>query len=174
MAHDETHRPDPADRNQEGAPRSEPVDPEREAGPEANPRGVGSGKKVVARLLDGTLVKGYTWNFSPNKPRFHVFPVAEEGTGKPVEVWLRDLKAVFFVHDFEGSPEYDEQKELVEGGRPPGHTLEVTLVDGEVLVGSSLGYDPQRLGFYFFPIDYGSNNQRIFLASGAVKKIRRL
>jgi hypothetical protein len=174
MAHDEVSRPQPADDSDHvGPPRTEAIEPEREAGPGPTTGSAGSGSKVVARLLDGTRIKGHTWNFSPNKPRFHVFPVPEEGTGEPVEVWLRDLKAVFFVHDFEGSPDYDEQKEPVHGGRP-GHTLEVTLADGEVMVGSSIGYDAQRLGFFFFPIDYGSNNQRIFLPSSAVKKIRRV
>ena len=147
--------------------------PESE-GPQPTQADRSSGNQVVAHLLDGKLVKGYTWNFSPNKPRFHVFPAALDDADGPVEVWLKDLKAVFFVRDFAGSAQYKERKEFAEGERAPGHTLEVTFVDGEVLVGSTLGYDPQRLGFFLFPVDYESNNLRIFVVFAAVKKVRRV
>jgi hypothetical protein len=30
-------------------------------------------RKVVARYADGRLVKGYTFDFGPSQPRFHVF-----------------------------------------------------------------------------------------------------
>ena len=33
-----------------------------------------SHRKVVARYLDGRLVKGYTFDFGPAQSRFHVFP----------------------------------------------------------------------------------------------------
>ena len=33
----------------------------------------GNHRKVVARYVDGRLVKGYTFDFAPSQPRFHVF-----------------------------------------------------------------------------------------------------
>jgi len=49
---------------------------------------------------------------------------------------VNDLKAAFIVRDFIGDPSY-EGREIE---RPSGRKVEVTLLDGEVLVGSaSLG-----------------------------------
>jgi hypothetical protein len=173
MERAEPPAPDPDDPPGEGSPVDEPVGPEEGLAPEAEaPAELEN--RVVAHLLDGTLVKGHTWNFAPNKPRFHVFPVAPDEGGEPVEVWFRDLKALFFVRDFAGSPEYEERKAFAEAERAPGHTLEVTFVDGEVLVGSTTGYDPQRLGFFLFPVDDESNNLRIFIVSAAVRRVRRV
>ena len=38
-------------------------------------------------------------------------------------------------------------------------------IDGEVLVGSTLGYDPKRQGFFIFPADPKSNNVRVYIVS---------
>jgi hypothetical protein len=43
-----------------------------------------------------------------------------------------------------------------------------------VLVGSTVGYAPQRLGFFLFPVDPKSNNLRVFVISAAVRKVRFL
>jgi hypothetical protein len=133
-----------------------------------------SGNQVVAHLRDGSLVKGFAWNFSPIKPRFHVFPPGPDAGDGPVEVWLKHVKAVFFVRDLAGSPQHQDRSEFGEAERAPGHTLEVTFVDGEVLVGSTLGYDPGRVGFFLFPVDGTSNNARIFIVFDAVKSVRRV
>lgn len=162
---------DPDDESRDVPSKGEAAESE---GPQPTEADRSSENQVVARFLDGKVIKGYTWNFSPNKPRFHVFPAAPDDADRPVEVWFKDLKAVFFVRDFAGSSQYEERKEFAEGERAPGHTLEVTFVDGEVLVGSTLGYDPQRLGFFLFPVDYESNNVRIFIVFAAVKKVRRV
>ena len=55
--------------------------------------------KVIARFKDGTLIKGNTSDFFPNKARFHITCM----DGKIEKVSLEDLKAVFFVKDFEGN-----------------------------------------------------------------------
>lgn len=102
--------------------------------------------KVVVHYADGRVVKGFTNNFFPNRPTFHLHPVggpADKGT----EVRVADLKAVFFVKDFEGDPAYNEKKTFVEGQSPAGRKVEVTFADGEVLVGATLGYDETRPGF---------------------------
>ena len=129
--------------------------------------------KVVARYVDGRLLKGLTQDFFPNKDRFHLFP-ANQPSGQAMEVTLKDLKAVFVVKDFAGNPAYVERKSFLEGEKPAGRKVEVTFTDGEVLVGSTLGYDLNRPGFFFFPADPGSNNVRVFAVSTAVKKARPL
>jgi len=129
--------------------------------------------KVVVRFAAGDLIKGYTQDFFPNKESFHVFP-AEQSLGKSIEVLIRDLKAIFVVRDFTGSPRYSEQKRFMEGDKISGKRVEVAFTDGEVMVGSTLGYDRNRPGFFLFPADPNSNNIRVFAVSSAIREIRRL
>ncbi len=129
--------------------------------------------KIVARYVDGRVVKGLSQDFFPNKDRFHVYP-ADKTSGETVEILFKELKAVFFVRDFTGNPKYNERKEYVEGEKPSGRKIEVTFKDGEVLVGATLGYDPNRPGFFLFPADPKSNNVRVFAVATAVKKVRFL
>ncbi len=129
--------------------------------------------KVVARYKDGKILKGVTQNFFPNKDRFHLFPV-DNPSGPPAEVLIKDLKAVFIVRDFAGNPEYKERKEFEVGGKTVGTKIEVTFQDGEVIVGSTVGYDLKRQGFFVFPADPQSNNLRAFVVSAAVKDVRQI
>jgi hypothetical protein len=52
--------------------------------------------------------------------------------------------------------------------------VEVTFADGEILVGSTMGYDPNRQGFFLFPVDPKSNNMRVYAVCSAVKQVRNL
>jgi hypothetical protein len=130
--------------------------------------------KIVARYLNGKMVKGFTQDFAPNKPGFHIFPQDSSNPMERVEILLKDLKAVFFVRDFAGRPDYQEHKNHSKGERLPGRVVEVTFNDGEVLVGSTMGYDPKRPGFFIFPVDPQSNNARVFALSKAVRLVRYL
>jgi hypothetical protein len=129
--------------------------------------------KVVARYASGKRVKGFSQDFFPNKDRFHIYPAAKP-SGEAVEVLVKELKAVFFVQDFVGNYLYNERKKYIEGEKPSGRKVEVTFTDGEVLIGSTLGYDPSRPGFFVFPADPKSNNIRVFAITTAVKKVRFL
>jgi len=129
--------------------------------------------KVVARYSDGRIIKGFIQDFLPNKDSFHFFQ-ASKGPGEAIEVFVRELKAIFFVRDFKGNPLYEERKLYMKGEKPSGRKVEVTFVDGEVLAGSTLGYEPKRQGFFIFPVDPKSNNARIFAVSSAVKQVRFL
>ena len=129
--------------------------------------------KVVARYINGRRVKGFSQDFFPNKDRFRVYPAAKP-SGEAVEVLVKELKAIFFVQDFAGNSLYNERKKYIEGEKPSGRKVEVTFMDGEVLVGTTLGYDPSRPGFFLFPADPKSNNIRVFAVTPAVKKVRYL
>lgn len=48
----------------------------------------------------------------------------------------------------------------------------MTFKDGEVLVGTTLGYDPHRSGFFIFPVDPQGNNLRVFAVVKSVAKVR--
>jgi len=129
--------------------------------------------KVVTRYSDGKLIKGFTQDFFPDKERLYLFP-ADNPSGEAIEVSIYDLKAIFMVRDFIGDPIYKERKNYIEGEKPSGRKMEVTFMDGEVLVGSTLGYDPKRQGFFIFPADPKSNNIRVYVVSSAVEKVRYL
>jgi len=129
--------------------------------------------KIVIRYFDGRLFKGYTNDFFPNKPLFHVRPIKSEFSDKGIEVPVIELKAVFFVKDFSGNSAHVELKQFA-GCQIPGRKVEVTFADGEVIVGTTLGYDTTRPGFFVTPVDPESNNLRIFIISTAVSKFRYL
>jgi hypothetical protein len=105
---------------------------------------------------------------------FHITPLESEAGKNPVEVPLERLKAVFFVRDFAGDKTFRERKQLSEGDKPLGRLIEVTCKDGEVIVGTTTGYDPKRPGFFLFPVDGKSNNMKAFIVSVAVAKARFL
>lgn len=122
---------------------------------------------VVVHLPGGTLLKGVTNNFFPNKDRFHL---TDKDTGEVREVPLEGLKAVFFVKGFEGDRSYNERTDVERTGL--GKKMQVDFKDGETLVGYSQGYTPNRPGFFLFPADPQSNNDRIFVVTAATKAAR--
>ena len=127
--------------------------------------------KVVARYLDGRVLKGRTMNFDPQRPSFLLRTLDAPPDAEPTHVRLRDLKAVFFVKDFVGTPDYSERKEF--NMLATGRRLSVRFVDGEVLVGASVTYDAARDGFFLFPADRFSNNEKVFVVAAAVSEVTR-
>jgi hypothetical protein len=126
-------------------------------------------KPVVAHYRDGRIVKGVTNDFLPTKDRFHLLPAGSQPGAIPVEVLISNLKAVFFVFDLKGSPEHKKSNAFE---RPvPGRKIRVVFADGEVMTGTTNGYNPGRPGFVLFPADIASNNERCFVVSGAAKEI---
>jgi hypothetical protein len=85
---------------------------------------------------------------------------------------MQELKAVFFVRDFAGNGGYNEGKSFVSGKPLSGRKVEVTFQDGEILVGTTTGYDPNRPGFFLFPADDKSNNVRMYIVAKSVKAVR--
>ena len=131
--------------------------------------------KVVLRYIDGRVIKGYSQDFNPTRPVFHFQKESPDASGnQPMTIEIKDLKAVFFVKTFEGNKDYKKRKEFIPGDRPQGRKVEVTFADNEVIQGSTVGYDPQRLGFFLFPADSNSNNIRIYVVTSAVKNFRFL
>jgi len=87
--------------------------------------------RIVAAYLDGRRQKGYVLNFSPLKETFRLFPneTAQQESG--IDISLRDLKALFFVRDFAGNPNYIET--AIDDGPKHGRQIIVTFSDGEEL-----------------------------------------
>lgn len=124
--------------------------------------------KVVVKFKDNTVAKGKTNDFFPNKTQFHL----EEINGGIVEISIEDLKAVFFVKDFKGNKNHEDNynDEIAAGGRK----IKVRFFDGETVLGYTLGYSPDRQGFYLTPADLQGNNERIFVVKSATEKIELL
>jgi hypothetical protein len=128
--------------------------------------------RIVVRYRDGRTVKGHTADFLPTRPSFHVEPATADAAGaRSVEIALGDLKAVFFVKDLDGNRAYHETKEFRPGQPTAGRRIRVDLEDGEVLVGTTMGYQPNRPGFFLVPADPHSNNDRCYVVSAAVRKV---
>ena len=119
--------------------------------------------KVVVRFRDGTMVKGYTYDFNPHKVVFHV--TETQYAKEVIEVSNSLLKAVFFVKTFEGNKDHRSSDDfsLDSLKNIPGLKVKVTFFDGEVMYGSTNGYAPERKGFFVFPADEESNNERVFI-----------
>jgi hypothetical protein len=129
-----------------------------------------SWQKVVARFRDGRLVRGYTADFHPSKPQLHLS--AEPHSNDTLFLHLSQLKALFFVRDFAGDQTRVDRHEF--GSAPQGRKVAVTFHDGEILLGSTLGYRGEGNGFFVHPADARSNNVRVFVAPGSTQQVRFL
>ena len=88
--------------------------------------------KVVVHYMDGRIVKGTTQDFVSRRSSFHLNP--PEG-GSSVEIACGQLKAVFFVRDFDGDSGRQDVRGFLAG---PGETaqgkkLAVRFKDDELL-----------------------------------------
>jgi Family of unknown function (DUF6982) len=127
--------------------------------------------KVVARYLDGRLLKGYTYDFRPDRRAFHVF-VDRQASADPVPIVVAELKALFSVRDFAGNPRYTERKTVPPHSTRAGQATEVGFSDGEVLVGFVTPMPDDEQGFFLVPADPASNNLRVFVPRRAVQSLR--
>ncbi len=121
--------------------------------------------KIVVKYKNQAVVKGTTTDFFPNKPKFHL--TGEDG--KTTEISIETLKAIFFVKDLEGDKDhaYNYKDEIAAAGRK----MRVHFTDGEIISGYTLGYSPDRDGFFLTPADLKGNNARIFVVRSATQKI---
>jgi hypothetical protein len=127
--------------------------------------------RVVARFFDGHMVKGLTNDFIPGKEFFHVTPYDAPPGSKPLDIRTQDLKALFFVRELDGNPAYHEKKEF-DGSRPPvGRKIRVKFKDGEILLGTTQGYQPGRPGFFLVPADPKSNIERCYVVCKSTDEV---
>jgi hypothetical protein len=127
--------------------------------------------KVVVRFSDGHVQKGTTEDFYPNRPAFHLRPLAG---GASLDIRCRELKAVFFVKDFAGDPKRHETRGF---GRATtdisrGKKIAIRFKDGELIFGFTLTYMPDRSGYFITPADPSSNNLRIYVLTHATREVK--
>ncbi|MEZ5288766.1 MAG: hypothetical protein R2712_29000 [Vicinamibacterales bacterium] len=96
--------------------------------------------RIVARYADGRVLKGTTQDSRPPPDAFHV--IQSEGGGRPVDVIIAELKAVFFVKDLIGNSAYSELEDFSRSGHR-SERCGVTFAGAEeVLVGDTRPTSP--------------------------------
>ena len=135
-------------------------------------------RRVVIRYAKGRLLQGYlcagedatVWMGDSSTLS------VETVEGRHVDVQPSEIKAIFFVRSFEGSPDYSEFK--VFAARPNGKGVWVRLhfLDGEILEGVA----PNCLSTYSLPILYitppdpASNNEAVLVSKRFLKEMQVL
>ncbi|MBI5055229.1 MAG: hypothetical protein HZB61_01245 [Nitrospirae bacterium] len=121
--------------------------------------------RMVIRFKDKSLLKGSSFDFSPDKTFFHLSLLS----GEKVRVDIEKLKAAFFVKTFDGNKNYTyKYKDMIPWG---GNKLKVEFADGEVMVGYAKFYPFGRPAFLLTPADLKGNNQRVLVVISATKNI---
>ena len=123
--------------------------------------------KVVARYADGRVLKGHCRGFIPARGTLAVSSTPDAPQSQVTTVQLRHLKAVFFVHELDGAPAGLEPTPAARG-----RDIIVTVMDGEVLSGTTLNYAADSPGFFVSPHDQRGNNLRIFVVNEAVRHVQ--
>jgi hypothetical protein len=127
--------------------------------------------KVVAATLEGERVRGFIFDFSPLKERCRIFPSERSHADEARDIDMRKLKALFFIKEFtEPGSEKVNPNEFA--GTVHGRKIQVEFSDGELLMGSTEGYAPNRLGFFIFPANANSNILRAFVINANVKEVK--
>lgn len=129
-------------------------------------------QNLVVRFQNGRVLKGTSKDFSTNRDSFNLTLANRSSANPLVKIFLRDLKGIFFVKDFVGKKEYQEDK----GFSKPGKTFygKKTIVhfkDGEILYGFTQNYAPDRRGFFLYSYDSQSNNLKLFAINSFVTKV---
>jgi len=121
---------------------------------------------IVLHFVQGKVKKGTTDDFFPNKDVFHFL---DKDTNELHKIDVNSLKAVFFVKNFDGDPQYNDRNDLERVGM--GKKIRVSFKDGETLVGYTQGYSQLRTGFFLFPCDKNSNNDRVYVIIAATDTV---
>lgn len=130
--------------------------------------------KIVIHYQDRRLAKGITNDFFHNKDTFHLIPADTSPGAKPLDVWVPELKAVFFVRKFDGNSQYHDKKEFDPVKNLIGRKMKVAFKDGELMVGVTNGYEPGQSGFFLSPADTQSNTERCFVVKSATREVSLL
>ena len=125
-------------------------------------------QKAVIHYRSGTLLRARLRFFESNRTEI----LGEDLSGRPINVPLDGIKAIFFVREYEG--EGHDHGEPPPPAAAPGLPVAVRFEDGEVIEGTVSAYPPPRPGFYLTPLVPGGNNRTIFVPTNAAVEVRPL
>ena len=130
-------------------------------------------KQVYLRRLDSSFVEGYV------SPQTFQRPEGVEILTRAAEVAMvpyREIRAVYFVREFQGPPSADEKRVFQSRPKLDGLWIRLTFHDDEVFEGV-IANDLLQLGdhgFTFSPPDASSNTQRVFVPKQTLKELKVL
>ena len=131
-------------------------------------------EKLVAHLRDGEVLKGYSRDFRPDEPSFHLLSPGEPvASSRRVDVLA--LKALFFVRTWGRPPgQTGRNYRFGVGGmkQEPGRRAVVRFHDGERVWGYAI--DEVDSGFYLVPADPSDNNLKIYVNHSSVEEFSYL
>lgn len=128
--------------------------------------------KVIVRTRDRRLFRGFSKSefFDTDTVRI----IDEKGQEQSFPVV--ELKAVFFVRDFTGNPEYREVRFFTKADPSPFLWVQLTYQDGEIMEGrvrnSATLLDGS--GFFLWVSDEGANNLMVYVVKSALRDFRVL
>ena len=128
-------------------------------------------KKVVAHYQNGKVFKGTTKDFFPSQDFFHLTPMDAPKETKPLKLSVYGMKGLFFVKNLLGNKDYYEKKDFNSARPVVGHKIRIIFKDGELMVGTTNGYQEDLSGLIVVPADSNSNNERCFVFTSAIQKI---
>lgn len=125
--------------------------------------------KLVVHKKDGSILKGYSSDFNPALPYFHIITL-----GKPddsVEIWFENLKAIFIVMDFIGDAHHLDSLDFSRIPLSAKHII-ITFKDGEIFYGTSDLAHKSSKGFYIFSADECSNTIKAYVLNSAIESVK--
>jgi len=129
-------------------------------------------QRLVVRYTDGRVVKGISYTIDLDAAGFRLVPHgAHVEVEESIFVKFADVKAVFFVRDFDGK---FDPKTIQQEWAPEGSEVTVMFPDGEVIEGFSLvSLDEARERFHMIPKDYKGNNISLIVERANTLRIER-
>jgi hypothetical protein len=134
--------------------------------------------RVVIRYAKGRVLRGYLCGGDEATAllRDSSTLTVETVEGGYVEVQPSEIKAVFFVRSFEGTPDYSEFKVFAACPNGKGVWVRLHFLDGETLEGVA----PNCLSTYSSPVLYitppdpASNNEAVLVSKRFLKEMQVL
>jgi hypothetical protein len=125
-------------------------------------------QKLVVHLRDGKVVKGTSYRLNPVYEGFYLAPISKRGRGEEVYIRFSDIKAVFFVKDFQRAPKTQKHKHDIHSG----YEVSVCFYDGEVLEGyTPSNYRSTLPRFYISPKNPDDNAYDVLVERSATVRV---
>jgi hypothetical protein len=128
------------------------------------PASAAAWQRVVARFRGGRLMNGYTNDFHPSKPYLNLAATPSLADARFTQV--AHLEALFFQRGL-------EEPQGAANAAVQGRRIEVTLPNGDAIVGTTLNYRRDGNGFFVL-LDPHSENAKVFVTPAAVLHVRFL
>jgi hypothetical protein len=127
----------------------------------------GTSRKLVLHYKNKKVMKGVTYKLDMNSLGFYLVPVEPMGEQERIYVHFSDLKAIYFVRDFEGK---FDPSQAVQERSAEGQDVRIAFEDGEIIEGWTIHhFDPSCQRFFMFPKEDKGNNISILVERSALK-----